>query len=231
MKKNEIHIGGQYTCKVSDKIVVVKITGENPHGGWDAINLKTNKTVRIKSAQRLRTAKFIDEKALAEKPENRTKSGKGKAKAADSRRGLLPHEQVTAQPVDHPSEPTATPAAEPEAHEAATVAPTGDAELAAAKDTTASAGADTGEPGATGGKRMGLVSAAIRVLEDAGADAAMNCHELVKQAIERGLWQPRTGKTPASTLYAAILREIKDKPEASRFRKTDRGKFALNKAS
>jgi len=229
MKKNEIKIGGQYTCKVSDKIVVVKITGENPHGGWDAINLKTNKNVRIKSAQRLRTAKFIDEKALAEKLENRSKSGKGKAKAADSRRGLLPHEQVTIHPVDQPAEPPATPPAE--AEDVAPVDTGDDAEPTSAKDTTAPAGRDTGEPGATGGKKLGLVSAAILVLEDAGADAAMNCHELVKQATERGLWQPRAGKTPANTLYAAILREINDKGEASRFRKTDRGKFALNKVN
>ncbi|HUU68737.1 MAG TPA: winged helix-turn-helix domain-containing protein, partial [Planctomycetota bacterium] len=84
---------------------------------------------------------------------------------------------------------------------------------------------------AAGGKRMGLVSAAIQILADAGADATMNCHELVKLATERGLWQPRAGKTPAASLYAAIFREIKQRGEASRFRKTDRGKFALNKTS
>jgi len=59
----------------------------------------------------------------------------------------------------------------------------------------------------------------------------MNCPELVKAATERGLWQPMAGKTPASTLYAAILREIRDKGDASRFTKADRGKFALNKIS
>ena len=42
-----------------------------------------------------------------------------------------------------------------------------------------------------------------------------------------GLGAPRTGKTPASTLYAAILREITAKGDASRFVKTERGKFAL----
>ena len=233
MKKNEIHIGGQYTCKVSDKIVVVKITGENPHGGWDAINLKTNKTVRIKSAQWLRTAKFIDEKALAEKPENRTKSGKGKA--ADSRRGLLPHEQAAGNPPAESAVPgvaslsaSSTPSTPSTPLPAA---PVGEPELPAATDTTAPAGCTTGAPVAPGGKRMGLVSAAIQILADPGADAAMNCQELVKQATQRGLWQPMAGKTPASTLYAAILREIKDKGEASRFRKTDRGKFALNKVN
>ena len=33
------------------------------------------------------------------------------------------------------------------------------------------------------------------------------------------------GKTPASTLYAAIGRSIKDEGKASVFRKTERGKF------
>ena len=208
MKKNEIEIGGQYTCKVTDKIVVVKITGENLHGGWDAINLETNKKVRIKSAQRLRSARFVDQKALAEKADSRAKGAKkGKpAKAA-----------------------AATP--EPEAQDAAPVAAGGDPTAESTDVSTASSAADTGEAGAAGGKRMGLVSAAIQILADAGADATMNCHELVKLATERGLWQPRAGKTPAASLYAAIFREIKQRGEASRFRKTDRGKFALNKTS
>ena len=132
------------------------------------------------------------------------------------------------QTADQPAQQAAAEEPVAEVATAATVAPTGDAEPAAANDTTAPSGGPTGEPGATGGKRMGLVSAAIRVLGDAGDDAAMNCHELVKLAIERGLWQPRAGKTPANTLYAALLRETRDKGEASRFRKTDRGKFALN---
>ena len=86
MEKNEIKIGEQYTCKVSDKIVVVKITGENPHGGWDATNLKTGKAVRIKSAQRLRSAKFVDPKALdaavVEKTEKKAQTKTAKAEKA-----------------------------------------------------------------------------------------------------------------------------------------------------
>ena len=86
MKKNEIRIGEQYTCKVSDKIVVVKITGENPHGGWDATNLKTGNAVRIKSAQRLRSAKFVDQKALdaavAEKADKKAQTRAAKAEKA-----------------------------------------------------------------------------------------------------------------------------------------------------
>ena len=54
MKKSDVHIGQQYTAKVTNKLVVVEILADNPHGGWDAKNLATGKTVRIKSAQRLR---------------------------------------------------------------------------------------------------------------------------------------------------------------------------------
>jgi len=69
MKKNEVIIGGRYLAKVSGKVVPVRITGESRYGGWDAVNVETNRTVRIKSAQRLRglaTKKVaVDKTALA----------------------------------------------------------------------------------------------------------------------------------------------------------------------
>ncbi len=54
MKKHEIAIGGVYAAKVSGKVVPVRITGESPHGGWQAVNLQTRRAVRIRSAARLR---------------------------------------------------------------------------------------------------------------------------------------------------------------------------------
>jgi len=54
MKKNEITIGGVYAAKVSGKVVPVKITGESPYGGWDAVNTQTKRAIRIRSAARLR---------------------------------------------------------------------------------------------------------------------------------------------------------------------------------
>ena len=56
MKKADVQIGGTYKAKVSDKIVPVRITGESRFGGWDAVNTATGRSVRIKSAQRLREA-------------------------------------------------------------------------------------------------------------------------------------------------------------------------------
>jgi len=37
MKKSEIRIGETYRVKVSGNIANVRITGENPHGGWDGV--------------------------------------------------------------------------------------------------------------------------------------------------------------------------------------------------
>ena len=54
MKKAEIEIGGTYRAKVSGGLTNVRITNESPYGGWDGINTDTGRTVRIKSAQRLR---------------------------------------------------------------------------------------------------------------------------------------------------------------------------------
>ena len=85
----------------------------------------------------------------------------------------------------------------------------------ATKDTTAKAG-----------KAMSLMDAAVDILSKGTGDP-MRCKDIVELAVQRGLWAPRTGKTPASTLYAAILREIAIKGEAARFVKTERGKFAL----
>ena len=54
MKKHEVNIGGVYAAKVSGKVVPVKITGESPYGGWDAVNTQTKRAIRVRSAARLR---------------------------------------------------------------------------------------------------------------------------------------------------------------------------------
>ena len=56
MKKKEIEVGGTYIAKVSNCLVPVRIRGESPYGGWDAVNTVTGRAVRIRSAQRLRRA-------------------------------------------------------------------------------------------------------------------------------------------------------------------------------
>ena len=175
MKNSDVQIGATYLVKVADNLVPVKHVREHSRGGWEGTSAKTGKTIRIKSAQRLR-------KRLADAPPGTAK-------------------------VEKPT-----------------------------KDAKAETGRDTGERGATGGqpnadaattgKAMSLMDAAVHILS-LGTGDPMRCKDIVDLVVKRELWTPRTGKTPASTLYAAILREITTKGDACRFVKTERGKFAL----
>ena len=73
---------------------------------------------------------------------------------------------------------------------------------------------------------MSLLDAAATVL--ARSAEPMSCPEMVEAVIKIGTWKTR-GKTPASTLSAAIHREIRDKGKEARFVKADRGRFRLRK--
>jgi hypothetical protein len=78
-------------------------------------------------------------------------------------------------------------------------------------------------PKAKKARKPGCLDAAAAVL--AAAKGPMNCKDIVDAALKRGLWET-SGKTPHSTLYAAVIRDIAAKGKASRFRKTERGMFA-----
>src|SRR5262245_6136701 len=54
-------------------------------------------------------------------------------------------------------------------------------------------------------KGMSALDAAAKVL--AGADGPLNCKEMIDAMAAKGYWQSPGGKTPASTLFSAILRE------------------------
>jgi hypothetical protein len=56
MRKVDIVLGGLYQVKVSGKLATVRIVRVSPYGGWDGINVTTNRAVRIKTAGRLRRA-------------------------------------------------------------------------------------------------------------------------------------------------------------------------------
>ncbi len=77
-------------------------------------------------------------------------------------------------------------------------------------------------------KRVSALDAAAQVL--AQAERPMRAQELIAAMAEQGLWSSPAGKTPHATLYAAMLREARDRGTAARFRKVDRGLFAFNKA-
>lgn len=72
-------------------------------------------------------------------------------------------------------------------------------------------------------KKLSLLEAAAQVLKARGEP--MRCKEMVAAVVEKGLWKT-SAPTPDATLYSGILRELK-RGKDSRFRKTDRGHFAL----
>ena len=72
-------------------------------------------------------------------------------------------------------------------------------------------------------KKLGALSAAARVLGETGQP--MTSRELIDAMSAKGYWTSPNGQTPEATLYAAIIREIRDKGKASRFAKSERGKF------
>jgi hypothetical protein len=102
--------------------------------------------------------------------------------------------------------------------------------------TTATPAEANGTPSATPRRRAGrseaksqkrsALDAAAQVLQEAGTP--LSCQEMITAMAEKGYWSSPKGRTPAATLYSAILRELKTKGEAARFRKTDRGRFAHN---
>ena len=80
-------------------------------------------------------------------------------------------------------------------------------------------------PAEAASKRLSALDAAARVLAETGQP--MRCTELIAAMTAKGYSTSPAGKTPASTLYAAFLRELRTKKDQARFRKTQRGKFGL----
>jgi hypothetical protein len=73
-------------------------------------------------------------------------------------------------------------------------------------------------------KKLSALDAAALVLREAGQP--LSCPELIAQMAAKGYWTSPKGKTPSSTLYAAMAREAKLKGKDSRFQKTGPGRFA-----
>lgn len=74
-----------------------------------------------------------------------------------------------------------------------------------------------------GPKRLSALDAAAKVLAE--SKTPMRATDMIAEMAKQGLWTSPGGKTPESTLYAAIAREIATKGDASRFRKAERGLF------
>jgi HB1, ASXL, restriction endonuclease HTH domain len=73
-------------------------------------------------------------------------------------------------------------------------------------------------------KKLSAIDAAAQVL--ASSKEPLNAKEMIESMAAKGLWTSPGGKTPAATLYSALIREIATKGKEARFVKTERGKFA-----
>jgi hypothetical protein len=135
------------------------------------------------------------------------------------------------KPQTTPGETTQTETATPEAAQppdatAMGTEPSGDAKKGTKTKTARSKAAPDSAVAKAG--KLSALDAAARVLGETGQ--AMTCKELIEAMAAKGYWTSPGGKTPQATLYAAILRETVTKGANARFRKTGRGKFALNQA-
>src|SRR5215831_12598135 len=95
--------------------------------------------------------------------------------------------------------------------------------MAASKSSKKAKSKKTKEAGADN-KKLSALDAAAKVLNETGQP--MSCKELIEAMQAKGYWSSPGGKTPASTLYSGIVKEITTKGKESRFKKTDRGRFA-----
>ena len=77
-------------------------------------------------------------------------------------------------------------------------------------------------------KRLSALAAAHKVLCE--ATEPLNVQQMIEAMTAKGYWTSPGGKPPHATLYSAILRELA-KGEASRFVKTDRGRFVAANAT
>ena len=73
--------------------------------------------------------------------------------------------------------------------------------------------------------KLSALDAAAKVLAE--SKEPMTTKAMVEAMAAKGYWSSPGGKTPWATLYSAILREIQVKGADSRFKKSDRGTFAL----
>ena len=81
-------------------------------------------------------------------------------------------------------------------------------------------------PKAKSGDKLSALDAAAKVLAEAGEP--LSTKQMVEAMTAKGYWTSPGGATPHATLYSALSREIKNKGDEARFKKTDRGQFTTN---
>jgi hypothetical protein len=141
-------------------------------------------------------------------------SGEGAATVAPA----TADEAVVVGPVGSPRPPKATKpkkAAAPKAAKPAAPKP-------AAKQPAKTAKGAKAKPAS----KLSAMGAAHAVLS--ASKEPMNVKAIIEQMAKQGLWTSPGGKTPHSTLAAALMRDIAAKGRESRFKKVDRGLFAAS---
>ncbi len=211
MKKNEVKIGGVYMAKVTNKLVQVRIDAVSKYGGWTATSLASKKSVRIRSATKLRSV--VDANAVTENGKS-VKNAKTASKAGATPRSTsaLAGDSTTRDQSVCPN------CGATERDEDGDCVKCHEPKADGAKPATTDKSPKR--------KRLSGLDAAVMVLEETGV--AMNVKEITDVAFAKGYWKP-AGQTPSATLAAALTREIAKKGSQSRFRKSERGKFVLNR--
>ena len=73
--------------------------------------------------------------------------------------------------------------------------------------------------------KLSCLDAAAKVLGE--SKEPLTTKAMIEKMAAKKYWTSPGGKTPAATLYSAILREINAKGKEARFKKTERGHFTL----
>jgi len=230
MAKKQIQIGLVYSAKVGGTFLPVRIDKSLGHGRYEGVVMPSGATVKFSTDSVKGDGETVEQWQARRKPKERDLPDPAPKATGKRKKSSQAEFAVTAliEPGadgDKPEGPQSgkdqgtVPAGDVGAGAKKATKPAKDAKDAKQRKPKADKPAKQRKPGG--------LDAAARVLREAGT--AMNCGDIVKTALEKGYWQTG-GKTPAATIYAAIITEIAKKGDASRFRKTERGHFELTAA-
>jgi hypothetical protein len=223
MAKKQIQIGLVYSAKVGGTFLPVRIDKSLGHGRYEGVVMPSGATVKFSTDSVKGDGETVEQWQARRKPKERDLPDPAPKATGKRKKSSQAEFAVTA--LIEPGAKTgkkdqgAVPAGDVGAGAKKATKPAKDAKDAKQRKPKADKPAKQRKPGG--------LDAAARVLREAGT--AMNCGDIVKTALEKGYWQTG-GKTPAATIYAAIITEIAKKGDASRFRKTERGHFELTAA-